>query len=173
MIKPYTYVVTDYRVIDGDTIAVTLDLGFHLRHDIHIRLRGINTPEVRGFEKIAGIPVRELVRDIMILDREGDLLCSVSELGKFAGRAIGDFSFKTTSGLDIESLSQYLIERKLGVVYGGSAKKPFSSEDLKLIIEAVEITRKEAQEIYKANKKPAINAARKSVTKWRRTPLCI
>src|SRR6185436_13615369 len=34
------------RVIDGDTVVANLDLGWHTwRHDAHIRLSGIDTPE--------------------------------------------------------------------------------------------------------------------------------
>ena len=35
------------RVIDGDTIDVTIDLGFDIFHQTRVRLYGINTPETR------------------------------------------------------------------------------------------------------------------------------
>lgn len=43
------------RVIDGDTIVVTLDLGFHLTWSYSLRLLGINCPEVHGATKDAGL----------------------------------------------------------------------------------------------------------------------
>lgn len=33
------------RVIDGDTIVVTVDLGFEMRRDIKLRLKGVDTAE--------------------------------------------------------------------------------------------------------------------------------
>ena len=44
---PYAYrVVSVKRVVDGDTIDLTLDLGFHLSAALRFRLLGVNTPEV-------------------------------------------------------------------------------------------------------------------------------
>lgn len=36
------------RVIDGDTIVVSVDLGFHVSVQQTLRLHGINAPEMRG-----------------------------------------------------------------------------------------------------------------------------
>jgi micrococcal nuclease len=36
------------RVIDGDTIVVDVDLGFYIWTRIHLRLAGIDTPELRS-----------------------------------------------------------------------------------------------------------------------------
>ena len=43
----YTYKAKLIRVIDGDTIEASVDLGFGLRYQMLIRLHGINTPETR------------------------------------------------------------------------------------------------------------------------------
>ena len=46
--EPYVYKATIERVVDGDTIDVTLDLGFDVRlHKQRCRLAGIDTPESR------------------------------------------------------------------------------------------------------------------------------
>ena len=46
--EPYIYKATIERVGDGDTIDVTLDLGFDVRlHKQRCRLAGIDTPESR------------------------------------------------------------------------------------------------------------------------------
>lgn len=42
---PWTYVISKVRVIDGDTIEATLDLGFYIAAEIPIRLDGINAAE--------------------------------------------------------------------------------------------------------------------------------
>lgn len=58
----YVYEAEIVEVIDGDTIVADIDLGFRiwLRHE-SLRLWGVDTPEVRGAEKAAGLEVRDLV----------------------------------------------------------------------------------------------------------------
>lgn len=47
MPKPtYIYNAAVLKVIDGDTVAVTFDLGFHIFTTVRLRLLGINAPEV-------------------------------------------------------------------------------------------------------------------------------
>lgn len=42
----YTYRAEIVRVVDGDTVVANVDLGFNIwRHDEHLRLVGIDTPE--------------------------------------------------------------------------------------------------------------------------------
>ena len=44
----YTYNIVDVnRIVDGDTVDVTIDLGFSILYKTRVRLYGINTPEVR------------------------------------------------------------------------------------------------------------------------------
>ena len=43
----FTYRANAIRVVDGDTLRVRVDLGFHAHARPTIRLRGINTPEMR------------------------------------------------------------------------------------------------------------------------------
>lgn len=51
------------KIYDGDTINVDIDLGFRVwLYKEPLRLWGIDTPEVRGASKEAGIAVRDLVR---------------------------------------------------------------------------------------------------------------
>lgn len=42
----YTYKATVNRVIDGDTVNLTIDLGFRLTYTANCRLSGINAPEM-------------------------------------------------------------------------------------------------------------------------------
>jgi micrococcal nuclease len=41
----YEYQGTVQRWIDGDTVELTLDLGFYLTYTNHFRLQGVDTPE--------------------------------------------------------------------------------------------------------------------------------
>jgi len=58
----YVYAAEVVRVYDGDTIYMDIDLGFRMwLREEPLRLWGIDTPEVRGEDKEAGIAVRDLV----------------------------------------------------------------------------------------------------------------
>jgi len=46
--EPYVYRAKISRVIDGDTVVATVDLGFHLTAEHHLRLLGINSPELHS-----------------------------------------------------------------------------------------------------------------------------
>jgi micrococcal nuclease len=43
----YVYRVANYRVVDGDTLEVTLDLGFSTFRKEKVRLARINAPELK------------------------------------------------------------------------------------------------------------------------------
>jgi micrococcal nuclease len=59
-IKPsYTYRAFPLRVVDGDTIEMRVDVGFHVEVNITVRLLGINCPEPRGETREAGIKATE------------------------------------------------------------------------------------------------------------------
>lgn len=49
----FTYKAILEKVIDGDTIDVTIDLGFEIYARKRLRLAGINAPETRTLEGIA------------------------------------------------------------------------------------------------------------------------
>lgn len=44
----YTYACKVVRVVDGDTIDLDVDLGFHIHQRIRVRLSGVNAPENYG-----------------------------------------------------------------------------------------------------------------------------
>lgn len=44
----YVYKATVDRVIDGDTVDLTLDLGLRIYHRLRVRLYGIDTPELNA-----------------------------------------------------------------------------------------------------------------------------
>jgi endonuclease YncB( thermonuclease family) len=48
--QDYNFDVVSYRVIDGDTIEATVDLGFRATFREHFRLARINTPEMNTTE---------------------------------------------------------------------------------------------------------------------------
>lgn len=46
----YQYKAYLIRVIDGDTLVVNVDLGFYLFQEMKLRLKNINTPELKSKE---------------------------------------------------------------------------------------------------------------------------
>lgn len=129
---PFVYICRDFRVVDGDTVDCHLDLGFRTFHDVYIRLEGINTPEPRGREKVAGKAVSGIVERLFD-EYEGDVLCRSTKLDKFGGRAIGDFQL-VTNGLLIPSLADFLLNHGLAHRYGGGPKQRFDDDAIKDVI---------------------------------------
>ena len=57
-----------YKVVDGDTIEVDIDLGFNISFFQRVRLAGIDTPESRTknlYEKKLGLEVKEKLNDFL------------------------------------------------------------------------------------------------------------
>lgn len=63
----------DISIYDGDTITVTLDLGFNIKKREKIRFYGINAPELKGIERADGLIsktfLKSLVDDAILKDK--------------------------------------------------------------------------------------------------------
>lgn len=60
----FAYRAKIVKVYDGDTVTADVDLGFHAWvHGEKLRLRRINTPEVRGKERPQGLISRDWLRE--------------------------------------------------------------------------------------------------------------
>ena len=66
-LNPYLYWALCTGVYDGDsvTLDISLGLGVHL-HDQKIRLYGIDTPEIRGTKRPAGLVARDRLRELVL-----------------------------------------------------------------------------------------------------------
>ncbi len=62
----YQYKAEIISVYDGDTFTFKVDLGFSITITEKLRLYGVNTPEVRGKEKVEGKKVRDYVRELIL-----------------------------------------------------------------------------------------------------------
>ena len=62
----YEYLATVISVYDGDTITVSVDLGFHISQTMSVRLARINSPEVRGGSSTEGLEARDYLRSILL-----------------------------------------------------------------------------------------------------------
>lgn len=115
MTKEFKYPITEYTVIDGDTIRCMLDMGFGIYKRVDVRITDINTPEVRGSEKVAGIPVAEVLKIWLSRYDIEDMEVLSIERGKYAGRIIGDLLVKNVFG---ETVSSFLRSAGLAQAYG-------------------------------------------------------
>tara|TARA_R100001129_G_scaffold114327_1_gene79003 strand:- start:3808 stop:4230 length:423 start_codon:yes stop_codon:yes gene_type:complete len=94
------------RVIDGDTFVLSIDLGFGIWVRQHVRLAGLDTPEVRGTERLAGKFVAEKISEWL----SGRVSCVLASkqfsTGKY-GRCLGEIYFGDLS------INQWLLEQGL------------------------------------------------------------
>jgi len=107
----YTYnaIITD--VYDGDTFTADIDLGLGIwAKGIKIRLAYVDTPEVRGSEKVEGKEIRDHVREL-ILNKQLCIHTFKDKKGKY-GRLLADVYLKDNS-----TLSNYLVENNMAVWY--------------------------------------------------------
>ena len=61
----YQYKAKVIRVVDGDTVYLDLDLGLMVRMVVDVRLVGINTPEIVGPSKEAGLKSKAFVEQAL------------------------------------------------------------------------------------------------------------
>ena len=116
----YTYFVKSIdRVVDGDTIDISIDLGFDLTKKERVRLAGIDTPEKRTKnqkEKEMGYQATEFLE--MHLMEATKLTVRTEKDGKF-GRMLG-WLYKTDE--DTKSINQVMIDKGYAWPYDGGTK---------------------------------------------------
>jgi micrococcal nuclease len=90
--KLFHYKATVTRVVDGDTVDASIDLGFDIHMKTRIRLSGINAPESRTrdlVEKKAGLISKDYVESwCKIEDQQVIVQTQLDGKGKF-GRVLG------------------------------------------------------------------------------------
>ena len=110
MIDLYTYKARCISVYDGDSVTLDIDLGFNMiMHNQKIRLLGINTPEVKGTDRLDGLVSRDRLRELI----EGKDIIMVSHRdrsGKY-GRWLATIY---SNGLNV---NQLLIDEGLAEIY--------------------------------------------------------
>ena len=113
----YEYKCKILRVVDGDTVDATVDLGFDTWKFIRIRLVGINTPESRTRdleEKARGLAAKDFVVSILKKHNNQFILHSQG-VGKY-GRCLGEIF------LGDVKLNDLLITEGHAVAYQGGKR---------------------------------------------------
>ena len=124
----YNFRVTEInRVLDGDTIDVTIDLGFDLYKKERVRIAGVDTPEKRTRdleEKALGIDATNWLKKKLedTIAGDGDELSIRTELvggmGKY-GRLLGWLYINE----DTVSLNEQMITEGYAWEYDGGTKQ--------------------------------------------------
>ena len=124
-------VVEINRVVEGDTIDVTIDLGFDISKKERVRVAGVDTPEKRTRdleEKALGIDATNWLKEKLegAIDGEDDLVIRtelVGGMGKY-GRLLGWLYI----GDSTVSLNEQMIDEGYAWCYdGGTKNKDFES----------------------------------------------
>lgn len=115
----YMYKCIVDRVIDGDTIDVTIDLGFNVLHKTRIRLNAIQTPETRTRdleEKAKGMAAKARLIELVEQHRGATYIESVKGARGSFGRYLGTlyFNVETDSPINCNNL---LLEEGHAVLY--------------------------------------------------------
>jgi micrococcal nuclease len=127
----YTYKATVDEIIDGDTVDVTVDLGFSTYKSARLRLNKIDTPETRtrrDKEKKAGKLVEEFLKKL--LKGESLTIKTSKDLKGSFGRYLADLYIED---IDI-SINQYLLNKGYAREYISGAPE-WKGKDLNHIIE--------------------------------------
>jgi len=119
-------VVEINRVVDGDTIDVTIDLGFDLYKKERVRVAGVDTPEKRTRdleEKALGYDATNWIKDALdgAIAGDDDLIIRTEldgGVGKY-GRLLGWLYI----GDEEVSLNEQMIEQGYAWAYDGGTKQ--------------------------------------------------
>ena len=111
-VQLYTYKAIITSVYDGDTFTADIDLGLGVwKKKVKLRQAHVDTPEIRGEEKVRGKEVRDHVKSL-ILDKEVTIQTFKDKTGKY-GRLIAEVYLN-----EDKTLSNYLVENEMADWYG-------------------------------------------------------
>ena len=105
----YQYKATVLNVVDGDTIDLNIDLGFHIMVEKRVRLAYIDTPERFSEE---GKKATEFVKKTTPVGSIVFIKTSLDSTDKY-GRVLGEI-FRPD---ELKSLNKMLLENKLAKEY--------------------------------------------------------
>ena len=118
----YEYFAELSRVVDVDTVDVTIDCGFKMHIKERVRLKGINTPECRTRdleEKAKGLAAKARLIDILASWNDKMIIrTSIDKKGKF-GRLLGELV--NPDNVD-QNANKMLLEEGHAVEYHGGKR---------------------------------------------------
>jgi len=109
----YEYIGTVYKVVDGDTIYMTVDLGFGISTKLKLRLADIDTAEIfrpkNEKEREHGLAAKEFVKEAVF---NKPVKVSTKKTGKY-GRWIANVTLLPDGENLTEMLKEAGFEKKL------------------------------------------------------------
>jgi micrococcal nuclease len=127
---PYIYRIKEiYKVIDGDTIDASIDLGFGIYLTKRIRLAGIDTPESRTTnvkEKAMGLESKEWLKKTLEGAKDILIKTELPDSTEKYGRIIGHLFINEQE----VSLNNQMIAEGYALAYEGGKK----DMDLELLL---------------------------------------
>lgn len=117
----WEYRVKVLKIIDGDTIDVSVDLGFFTHRNIRVRMYGINTPETRTRdleEKKRGLAAKAVLTKL--LNEADEVIMKSHGVGKF-GRCLGEIFIEKNG--EKKNVGEHLIASGLAQEYYGGKRK--------------------------------------------------
>ena len=100
------------RVVDGDTIDLSIDVGFRSTRTERIRLLGVNCPEMKGLTRSAGEAAKRFVEAWLAEHATGGVLVVETFKSDVFGRWLA-----RVWGVDGACLNDALLESGNAVVY--------------------------------------------------------
>jgi micrococcal nuclease len=104
----YEYEARVERIVDGDTIEFSVDVGFHLYFREQMRLAHYAAPEIRGKERPLGLLAKQKLEELLPV---GTVVTIKSHKTEKFGRWLAEVAWKEGS------LSEFLIQQGYGLPY--------------------------------------------------------
>lgn len=105
------------KVVDGDTIYLTADLGFKVHFFVELRLLDVDTPELRDKNpriKEFAYHMKDFVKELFQQNQQADYILRSKKRGKY-GRWLGDLTINDVSLVKVikDEMDRYKVEKKI------------------------------------------------------------
>jgi len=108
----YEYKANLIRVIDGDTIFVDVDLGFHIHVKSYLRFARINAPELRSKNPIEKEKAKKVkYRVLKLLNNSPIKKIIVRKYGKYQNRYISEIILENGINISDQLLYEGLVSK--------------------------------------------------------------
>ena len=114
----YSYKALVQNVVDGDTVDISIDLGFDIWHNIRVRLTGIDTPE-KWYD------YGKVVKKYVMKKLENQEVTIATEKADKYGRYLVDVYLKD----ETESFNMHLVKVGMAKQYGGASRAELWTEE--------------------------------------------
>lgn len=114
----YHYKVWVVKVLGGDTIDLSIDLGFHLKQTYRMKLSGVKTPEQTGDTYKAGLAAELFLRGLIYpASISNDLYATTT---KDTTAKYGKYEAKLTTTIKLITPNDFTTARWTSIAQGGS-----------------------------------------------------